>query len=114
MSRAKSASGGPSIRLVTEVPGPRSREIVARREVATPRGATRLTPIAVESAEGAVVQDVDGNRLLDFAGGIGVLAVGHCPPGVVEAVKTQAERLIHICAIVASHEPYVQVAERLN
>src|SRR5262245_53267655 len=97
MSRAKSASAATSIRLVTEVPGPRSREIVARREAATPRGATRLTPIAVERAEGAVVEDVDGNLLLDFAGGIGVLAVGHCPPGVVEALQAQAARLIHIC-----------------
>jgi 4-aminobutyrate aminotransferase/(S)-3-amino-2-methylpropionate transaminase len=114
MSRAPLASAEPSIRLVTEVPGPRSREIVARREAATPRGATRLTPIAVERAEGAVVEDADGNRLLDFAGGIGVLAVGHCPPRVVEALAAQAARLIHICAIVASHEPYVQVAERLN
>jgi 4-aminobutyrate aminotransferase/(S)-3-amino-2-methylpropionate transaminase len=114
MGRATSAGSDSSIRLVTEVPGPRSREIVARREAATPRGATRLTPIAVERAEGAVVEDVDGNRLLDFAGGIGVLAVGHCPPRVVEAVTAQAERLIHVCAIVASHEPYVRVAERLN
>ncbi len=114
MSRATLASAGPAIRLVTEIPGPRSREIVARRDAATPRGATRLTPIAVERAEGAIVEDVDGNRLLDFAGGIGVLAVGHCPPRVVEALSAQAARLIHICAIVASHEPFVQVAERLN
>jgi len=114
MSRAKSASVAPTIRLVTEVPGPRSREIVARRDAATPRGATRLTPLAVERAEGAMVEDADGNRFLDFAGGIGVLAVGHCPPRVVEALAAQAARLIHICAIVASHEPFVQVVERLN
>jgi 4-aminobutyrate aminotransferase/(S)-3-amino-2-methylpropionate transaminase len=75
------------------------------RDAATPRGATRLTPIAVARAEGAVVEDVDGNRLLDFAGGIGALALGHCPPRVVEAVKAQADRLLHACAIVASYEP---------
>ncbi len=102
-----------AIRLVTEIPGPRSREIVARREAATPRGAAKLTPLAVESAEGSLVVDVDGNQLLDLAGGIGVLAVGHCPKGVVDAVSAQAGRLIHMCAIVASYEPYVQVAERL-
>ncbi len=106
--------GAPAIRLVTELPGPRSREIVARREAATPPGAAKLTPIAVERAEGSVVVDVDGNHLLDLAGGIGVLGVGHCPAGVVDALSAQAARLIHMCAIVASYEPYVELAERLN
>ncbi|NRA08356.1 MAG: aspartate aminotransferase family protein [Myxococcales bacterium] len=103
-----------AIQLVTEVPGPRSREIVARREAATPQGAAKLTGIAVESGNGARVVDVDGNQLLDLAGGIGVLAVGHCPEGVSRALSEQAQRLIHMCAIVASYEPYVEVAERLN
>ena len=66
-----------TINLVTEIPGPKSLEIVRRREAATSRGAAKLTQIAVESARGAAVKDVDGNTLLDFAGGIGVLAVGH-------------------------------------
>ena len=114
MSREAIATDGPAIRLVTEVPGPRSLEIVVRREAATPPGAAKLTPIAVERAEGAVVVDVDGNHLLDLAGGIGVLAVGHCPPRIVEALSAQAERLIHMCAIVATYESYVEVAERLN
>ena len=70
----------PTINLVTEIPGPKSKAMVARREAATARGASKLTQIAVEKAEGAAVLDVDGNTLLDFAGGIGVLAVGHCPP----------------------------------
>jgi 4-aminobutyrate aminotransferase/(S)-3-amino-2-methylpropionate transaminase len=103
----------PAIRLVSEIPGPRSRAIVARREAATPKGAAKLTPLAIERAEGSLVVDVDGNHLLDLAGGIGVLAVGHCPKGVVDAICTQAGRLIHMCAIVASYEPYVEVAERL-
>jgi len=85
--------GEKSIRLVSEVPGPRSREVVARREAATPPGAAKLTPIAVASAAGSVVVDVDGNQLIDLAGGIGVLAVGHCPPGVVSALSDQASRL---------------------
>ncbi len=103
-----------SIRLVTEIPGPKSRAIVARREAATPQGAAKLTQVAVAEARGAVVVDVDGNHLLDFAGGIGVLAAGHCPPAVVEAVKNQADRLLHMCAIVASYEPLVEAAELLN
>lgn len=103
-----------AIELLTEIPGPKSREIVARREAATPAGAAKLTPIAVASAHGAVVTDVDGNRLLDFAGGIGALALGHTPEAVVRAIEAQARELLHICAIVATHEPMVAVAERLN
>lgn len=104
----------PTINLVTEVPGPKSKALVARREAATARGASKLTQIAVEKAEGAAVLDVDGNTLLDFAGGIGVLAVGHCPPNVVEAIQKQAADLIHMCAIVGTYEPYVRVAELMN
>jgi 4-aminobutyrate aminotransferase/(S)-3-amino-2-methylpropionate transaminase len=103
-----------SIQLHTEIPGPRSREIVARRAAAMPSGAAVLTPIAVASAHGAVVTDVDGNKYLDFAGGIGALAVGHTPEAVVRGVQAQAAELLHMCAIVASYEPAIAVAERLN
>lgn len=103
-----------AIRLVTEVPGPRSRAIVARREAAMPPGAAKLTPLAVARAHGARVTDVDGNVFLDFAGGIGALAVGHTPEDVVAAVQAQAAELLHMCAIVASYEPAVALAERLN
>ncbi len=103
-----------SIQLKTEIPGLNSQALVARREKASSRGAAKLTPIAVEWAEGAVVVDVDGNHLLDFAGGIGTLAVGHCPPNLVQALQSQAEKLIHMCAIVGTYEPYVRVCELLN
>jgi 4-aminobutyrate aminotransferase/(S)-3-amino-2-methylpropionate transaminase len=103
-----------TIHLVTELPGSKSREIVARREAATPRGASKLTPVVAVKAEGAAVTDADGNTLLDFAGGIGVLAVGHCPPSVVEALQKQAADLIHLCAIVGTVESYVEVAELMN
>ncbi|MDQ7025013.1 MAG: 4-aminobutyrate--2-oxoglutarate transaminase [Anaerolineae bacterium] len=103
-----------SINLVTEIPGPNSLAMVARREAATSRGAAKLTQLGIESASGAVVHDVDGNSLLDFAGGIGVLAIGHCPPNVVQSLKDQAEKLIHMCAIVGTYEPFVRVAELLN
>jgi 4-aminobutyrate aminotransferase/(S)-3-amino-2-methylpropionate transaminase len=102
------------ISLVTEIPGPNSRALVTRREAATPGGASKLTQIAVAGAHGALVTDVDGNRLIDLAGGIGVLAVGHTPSGVVDALQQQAADLIHMCAIVATYEPYVAVAEQLN
>jgi 4-aminobutyrate aminotransferase/(S)-3-amino-2-methylpropionate transaminase len=103
-----------SIRLLTDVPGPKSRTILARREAATPQGNAKLTPISIDSAHGSVVIDVDGNHYIDLAGGIGVLAVGHTPERVVAALQEQAARLIHMCAIVSTYEPFVAVAERLN
>jgi 4-aminobutyrate aminotransferase / (S)-3-amino-2-methylpropionate transaminase / 5-aminovalerate transaminase len=103
-----------AIDLVTEIPGPRSREIVARREAATSSAAAKLTPIAIARASGSIVEDVDGNRLIDLAGGIGALAVGHAPEQIVAAIEAQARELLHMCAIVASYEPFVEVAERLN
>lgn len=103
-----------TIQLVTAIPGPKSQAIIARCELATSRGAAKLTPIAVESANGSTVLDVDGNTYIDLAGGIGTLAVGHTPEAVVSALKAQAEKLIHMCSIVATYEPFVEVAELLN
>jgi 4-aminobutyrate aminotransferase / (S)-3-amino-2-methylpropionate transaminase / 5-aminovalerate transaminase len=103
----------PTIRLVTEVPGPASRALAARREAAGARGAAKLTDVAVVRAHGAAVTDADGNVLLDFAGGIGALAVGHTPERVVAAVQAQAAELLHLCAIVGSYESYVALLERL-
>ena len=104
----------PTINLRTAVPGPKSLEIVNRREAATARGTAKLTRLAVERAEGAVITDVDGNTLLDFAGGIGMMAVGHNQPSIVDAIKQQADKLVHMSAIVGSYEPYVEVAAMLN
>jgi 4-aminobutyrate aminotransferase/(S)-3-amino-2-methylpropionate transaminase len=87
--------------------------MVARRDASGARGASRLTDLGVAGAHGAYVVDVDGNRLLDFAGGIGVLGVGHTPENVVRALQDQAERLIHMCAIVGTYEPFVAVLEAL-
>jgi len=102
-----------TIRLVTEVPGPKSRALAARRDAAGARGAGRLTDLGVARAHGAAVEDLDGNVLLDFAGGIGALAVGHTPGAVVAALRRQAGDLVHLCAIVGSYEPYVALLERL-
>jgi 4-aminobutyrate aminotransferase/(S)-3-amino-2-methylpropionate transaminase len=73
-----------------------------------------VTPIAVAQAEGAVITDVDGNRLIDFGGGIGVVNTGHRHPEVVQAVRRQLERFAHVCFPVSTYEPYIEVAERLN
>ena len=103
-----------SIHIRTEIPGPKSRAIVARREASVPAGVYKAHPIAVERAEGALVTDVDGNTFLDFVGGIGVLNAGHCPPEVVAAIQEQAAKLIHMCSLVATYEPMVELAERIN
>jgi 4-aminobutyrate aminotransferase/(S)-3-amino-2-methylpropionate transaminase len=103
-----------AIRLVTEIPGPGSRSLIARRQQAVPRGVPLTAPIAIATGENALVTDVDGNRLIDFAGGIGTLNTGHRNPVVVAAAHAQLDRLIHTCFQVTAYEPYVVAAERLN
>jgi 4-aminobutyrate aminotransferase/(S)-3-amino-2-methylpropionate transaminase len=103
-----------SIHIRTEIPGPRSRELVARREAAVPNGLYKAHQIAVERAEGALVTDVDGNTFIDFIGGIGVLNAGHCPPEVVAAIQAQAARLLHFSALVGTYDSYIELCERLN
>jgi len=102
------------ISLVTEIPGPKSRALLARRAQAVPRGVPAVTPIAVVHAEGAVITDADGNRLIDFGGGIGVVNTGHRHPSVVDAVRSQLDHFAHVCFPVSTYEPYVELAERLN
>ncbi|HYU56754.1 MAG TPA: 4-aminobutyrate--2-oxoglutarate transaminase [Actinomycetota bacterium] len=101
-------------RIVTEIPGPRSRELAARRAAAIPRAVFNVAPVFVERAQGAVVEDVDGNRLIDFAAGLAVLNAGQTHPAVVAAVREQAARYLHTCFHVAMNEPYLVLAERLN
>jgi 4-aminobutyrate aminotransferase / (S)-3-amino-2-methylpropionate transaminase / 5-aminovalerate transaminase len=103
-----------SIFLKTAIPGPRSAALLERRHQNVPRGIAHATPVCAERAEGAVVVDVDGNRLLDFAGGIGTLNVGHANPDVVRAAAEQLSKLTHMCFSVAAYERYVALAEKLN
>ena len=103
-----------TIDLKCPIPGPKSREILARRAAALPSGAAKSTEVVVESARGAVIKDVDGNTLLDFAGGIGMINVGHSPQNVVNAMKKQMDKFIHTCQIVTTFEAPIQLAEMLN
>jgi 4-aminobutyrate aminotransferase/(S)-3-amino-2-methylpropionate transaminase len=103
-----------SIRLATELPGPKSRAVLARRAAALPSGLGKATDVVIERAEGALVHDVDGNTFIDLVGGIGMLAVGHSPPNVVKAISDQAAKYVHFCALVGTMEPYVRLAEILN
>jgi 4-aminobutyrate aminotransferase / (S)-3-amino-2-methylpropionate transaminase / 5-aminovalerate transaminase len=109
-----SATRTTSIRLKTALPGPRSAALAARRAAAVPRGVGHSTPIYAESARGALLTDVDGNVLIDFAGGIGTLNVGHSNPEVVRAAADQLERFTHTCFSVSPYEGYVALCEKLN
>ena len=103
-----------AIRLRTAVPGPRSQELHRRREQAVPRGLSHATPIYVARAEGALLEDVDGNVLIDFAGGIGCLNVGHRNSSVTSAIHRQVDRFLHTCAQVTPYEDYIALAEAMN
>ena len=101
-------------RLVTEIPGPKSRALLQRRRSAVPDGLGSSTPLFVDGAAGAILLDVDGNQLIDLGAGISVLNVGNASPAVVEAVREQLDRFTHTCMQVTQYEPYVALAERLN
>ena len=101
-------------KLVTEIPGPKSTEWFVRRAAAVPAGVANIHPIVTSRASGAIIEDVDGNRLIDFSTGIAVLNVGHTAPEVVDAAKAQLERDTHTCFHVTANEPYIELAERLN
>jgi 4-aminobutyrate aminotransferase/(S)-3-amino-2-methylpropionate transaminase len=85
-----------------------------RRQTAVARGVSHATPIFAARAEGAILEDVDGNRFLDFAGGIGVVNAGHRAPRVVAAIREQLDAFIHTCFSVAPYEKYIALAEKLN
>ena len=87
---------------------------MARRESVIPRGLHHATPVFAAKAEGAIIEDVDGNRFLDFAGGIGCLNVGHRAPGVMAAIRAQLEKHLHLCFMVTPYESYIVLAEKLN
>jgi 4-aminobutyrate aminotransferase/(S)-3-amino-2-methylpropionate transaminase len=103
-----------TIQLRTAVPGPKSQELMRRRESAVPRGVSHATPIFAARADGAVLEDVDGNRFIDFAGGIGVMNVGHRAPRVVAALRKQLDEFVHTCFSVAPYQKYIELAEKLN
>jgi 4-aminobutyrate aminotransferase/(S)-3-amino-2-methylpropionate transaminase len=101
-------------RLVTEVPGPRSTELFARRTAAVARGVSTALPVFVTEAGGAVLVDVDGNSLIDFGSGIAVVSVGNAAEKVVANVQEQVARFTHTCFMITPYEGYVAVCEELN
>jgi 4-aminobutyrate aminotransferase / (S)-3-amino-2-methylpropionate transaminase / 5-aminovalerate transaminase len=103
-----------TIQLRTAVPGPNSCALAGRREEAVPRGLSHSTPVYVARAGETWLEDVDGNRFLDFAGGIGCLNTGHRNAAVMAAIQAQLGKFLHTCAQVTPYEDYIRVAERLN
>ena len=99
--------------LAGPVPGPRAQAIMERDQAVVSPSYTRCYPLVAASGQGSIVEDVDGNRFLDFNAGIAVVATGHCHPRVVEAVQKQAARLIHMSGTDFYYEELVQLAEKL-
>lgn len=92
----------------------KSQELIERRKAAVPNGVGMFNHATAVKAEGAIITDADGRELIDFAGGIGVVNAGHCPPPVVKAIQEQAAKFLHVSFNVASYEPYIALCEKLN
>lgn len=105
---------GPAPQVEGDLPGPLAAEWVRRDQAVTSTSNTREYPLVVKRALGSVVEDVDGNRFLDFAAGIAVCSTGHCHPKVVEAIQKQAGELIHICGTDFYYPVMVELAEKLG
>ena len=97
--------------ITSELPGAKAKEIIARRGKAVPNAIRCIYPCVMARAEGAMIEDVDGNLFLDWVGGVGVLNVGHCHPKLVRAVQEQAENYFHGMFNIVTHEGYVELAE---
>ena len=102
-------------KIITEtLPGPKAQAIIDRREAAVPSAIRCSYPVVIERGEGAMIEDVDGNKFLDWIGGVGVLNIGFSQPEFVEAVKAQSDKYFHGMFNVVTHEGYVALAEKLG
>ncbi|WP_423407121.1 4-aminobutyrate--2-oxoglutarate transaminase [Heyndrickxia sp. MSNUG] len=102
------------IKIKTAIPGPKAIDLLKRKEKNVPFGPFNTIKTFAEQGEGALLTDIDGNTFIDFAGAIGTLNVGHCPPAVVKALHEQIDRYLHPCFHVMMYEPYIELAEMLN
>jgi 4-aminobutyrate aminotransferase/(S)-3-amino-2-methylpropionate transaminase len=102
-----------TIQLVTEIPGPKSKAVIERKEKVVAEAVSLHAPVVIDRGQGAAVTDIDGNTLLDFSGGLGCQVVGYSHPRVVEAVQNAAARFSHTDFSVIPYESYVELAERL-
>ena len=114
MTAAELSTALPEI-VTAQVPGPKSKELLDRRDAAIPKALCGKTyPICIKQGAGAMFEDLDGNKFLDWVGGVGVLNIGYSHPEVIEAVKKQTEKYFHTIFNVYVHDGYVTLAERLN
>ncbi|NNN01016.1 MAG: 4-aminobutyrate--2-oxoglutarate transaminase [Acidimicrobiaceae bacterium] len=107
------SSIGTERKLVTELPGPKSRALHERRKGSVSAGLTNGFPIYIERASGAILQDVDGNQILDLGSGIAVTTIGHAVPELIDAVSAQVAAFTHTCFMVTPYESYIEVCEEL-
>jgi 4-aminobutyrate aminotransferase/(S)-3-amino-2-methylpropionate transaminase len=107
------SSVGTVRKVVTELPGPKSRALHERRKAVVSAGLSNGFPIYIERADGAILRDVDGNQILDLGSGIAVTSIGHAVPEVVDAVSAQVAAFTHTCFMVTPYESYVEVCEEL-
>jgi 4-aminobutyrate aminotransferase len=112
-STSSAAARSTAPHILTELPGPRARAMIARDDAVVSPSLTRAYPLVAETGSGYVITDVDGNRFLDFAAGIAVCSTGHRHPKVVDAIKAQADRLIHIAATDFYEPRYLELTEHL-
>ncbi|HEY1671519.1 MAG TPA: 4-aminobutyrate--2-oxoglutarate transaminase [Streptosporangiaceae bacterium] len=117
MNASASSVGGPGLpqerRVITEIPGPASRDLLERRQRSVARGVSHVLPVFVTAAGGGVLVDADGNSLIDFGAGIAVVSAGNAAPRVVERVSAQVAQFTHTCFMVTPYEEYVTVCEEL-
>lgn len=99
--------------ITSQLPGPKAQALLNRRHQVVPSAIGCSYPAVIARGEGAMLEDVDGNRFLDWVGGVGVLNIGYSQPEVVEAVKRQAEQFFHGMFNIVTHEGYVALAEKL-
>jgi 4-aminobutyrate aminotransferase/(S)-3-amino-2-methylpropionate transaminase len=112
------ATGGPGLpqerRIVTSIPGPKSQELLARKQAAVSNGVGTVLPVFITAAGGGVLVDADDNSFIDLGAGIAVVNVGNAAPDVVSGIQEQAAAFTHTCFMVTPYEGYVAVAEQLN
>src|SRR3984957_2539685 len=118
MNASAPSAGGPGLpqerRVVTEIPGPASRELLERRQRTVARGVSHVLPVFVTAAGGGVLTDADNNSLIDFGSGIAVVSAGNAAPRVVERVSAQVAQFTHTCFMVTPYVEYVAVCEELG
>ena len=111
-------TGGPSLpqerRLVTAIPGPKSQQLIERKNAAVSASVGTMMPVYAVAGGGGVIVDVDGNSLIDMGSGIAVTNVGNADPHVAQAVIEQVQRFTHTCFMVTPYDGYVELAEKLN